>query len=67
MAPIAFTGTLAAAAKVNGASPTGPVSIAPAPSASSSGAAAGNSFHSILYGTSFSMPAASITACELPF
>ena len=32
---IAFTGTLAAAAKVNGASPTSPVSIAPAPSASS--------------------------------
>ena len=43
-----LSGTPAAWAKITGASPATPVSMAPAFSASSSGAAAGNSRHSIV-------------------
>ena len=45
---MARIGAPEAAAKVKGASPTMPVSMAAAFRASSSGAAAGNSLHSIL-------------------
>ena len=45
IASIALIGAPAAAAKVKGASPTVPASIAPALAASRSGAAAGNSNH----------------------
>src|SRR6266702_4589712 len=67
LAPMIFAGAPAANAKVVGASPAKPLSIAPALSASRSGAAAGNCFHSTRYGKSLSTPAASMTACAPPF
>ena len=66
IAPIAFTGTLAAAAKVKAHRRPARFRSRRRPALPASGAAAGNSFHSILYGTSLSTPAASITAANCP-